>query len=691
MDGTAEPPPDAPGAASASSPDADEAPCARFVDAAARIGGRLVRDAVWTEEGCTWRLLRAQPGTAGAVPELAAGTLYGGAAGIALFLAELHHAAADPAVARTARGALEFALRHAASLPHTSFGLYGGRVGIAYAAVRAGLRLGLDLRAQAEAVLRPLAGNERRDTGVDVVSGAAGAIPALLWLSDHLDPALTLGMARGLGDHLVASAHRHPHGWFWGATPTATRGLCGFSHGASGMAHAFLELYHRTGDGEHRYAAEQALRYEHAFLSPQHGNWPDFRHKALAAQFAEGRLDALRARLRAGDAWPRQPASYPRYWCHGAPGIGLVRLRAYELLGLSRYRDEAWIAVQTTLASLAEPMSFSLCHGTAGNCDTLLMGAGVLQDPTLRHTARQAALRGIARYEDAGVPWPAGAAGGEPDPGLLLGEAGVGLFLLRLADSSVESVLLVTPRDGEPLLGGTGDAGYRLARARAIQEHVGNTLRRFAALGIDVDAVIQPRAQADAPPVCHVAAAHAAILTRVQGEPSAALRDVLDDAFAVERARYDLLTAPLDLAGEYVQSLARPSEDEVSWESARLALAPLTRVVDVRYDWDGWRPMASGTTPEPAERSHVLHRSGVHVAAQALTALSAAVLRTLTGPATLLQVTDAVARTLAGEPDSAQLHRLGAQVREQVVAAYRAGLITEVHPEAADESSSPPV
>ncbi len=683
MDAAAKAPPDAPGAASASSPDAD---AARFVDAAARIGARLVRDAVWTEDGCTWRLLRAAPGAARALPELAAGTLYGGAAGIALFLAELHVARADPEVARTARGGLEFALRHAASLSRTSFGLYGGRVGIAYAAMRAGPRLGLDLRARTEAVLRPLAGNERRDTGVDVVSGAAGAIPALLWLGDHLDPALTLGMARGLADHLVAVAHRHPHGWFWGATPTATRGLCGFSHGASGMAHAFLELYHRTGDGEHRYAAEQALLYEHAFLSPRHGNWPDFRHKELAAQFAEGRLDALRERLRAGDAWPRQPAGYQRYWCHGAPGIGLVRLRAYQLSGSAQALDEARIAVRTTLASLAEPMSFSLCHGTAGNCETLLMGAEVLGDSTLRDAARRAALRGIARYEDAGVPWPSGAAGGEPDPGLLLGEAGVGFFLLRLAAPSVESVLLVTPRDAGPPRG-TGEAGYRMVRGSAIEEHFGGTLRRFAALAIEVGALISPHAKADAPPTCPVAAAHAAILARIQGEPSAALRDLLEDAFRLERARYDLLSAPLDLAAEFVESLARPSVEEVDWESTRLALTPVTRLVLSRYDWEGWRSALSGTTPEPAERAYVLHRSGVHVAAQALTALSAAVLRALTHPATVRQVTVAVVRTLAGQPDPAQLHWLGAQVREQLATAYRAGLISEVRSGATDAST----
>lgn len=647
----------------------------RLLDAAARIGERLVHGAVWTDHGCTWRRMRAHPGAEAPVPELAPGTLYGGAAGIALFLAELHHArgtAGGEATARTARGGLEFALRAAASLPHASFGLYGGRLGIAYAAVRAGPRLGLDLRAEAEAVLRPLAGNEARDTGVDVVSGAAGAIPALLWLSDHLDPGLTVGMARRLADHLRALAHRHPHGWSWGATPAATRALCGFSHGASGMAHAFLELHARTGDGEYRYAAEQALAYERAHLSPRHGNWPDFRHKALAACLAEGRLPELRERLRAGGERPAPPAGYPRFWCHGAPGIGLVRLRAHALLGDPWLLDEARIAIRATVDSLDDPLGYSLCHGLGGNCDTLLLAASVLGDESLRDTARRCALRGIARYEDAGLPWPAGVADGETDPGLLLGEAGIGLFLLRAAHPAVPSVLLVTPPDAGASPGGTGDAGYEAARRSGVGEHFGRTLRRLAALGAPLALPRAPRGDGPGPPLPDVAAAHAALRARIRDEPCATRRALLDDAFRLEDARYALLAAPVDLAEEYMDSLARPAADEVGWDTARLVLSPRTRVVHTRCDGAG-EPAHPGEAGE--EAAHLLHRSGMNVAEHPLAPFAAAVLDALARPATLGEVTDAVARALSAPAGPARRRWLRERVRDQVAKAYGAGFV----------------
>ncbi|HEX5869747.1 MAG TPA: lanthionine synthetase LanC family protein, partial [Longimicrobium sp.] len=203
---------------------------ARLVAAAVRIGERLAADAVWSGAGCTWPITRPAPDgeAAATVQELAPGVLYEGTAGIALFLAQLHRIHPDREIARTARGALDFALHDAASLPDDSFGLYSGRVGAAYTAVRAGRLLGTPFREAAEAVLRPLAGNEHR-AGMDALGGAAGAIPALLWLSHHLDPDLTLGIARRLGEHLRATANRGGDGWSWGASVAAARALCGYS------------------------------------------------------------------------------------------------------------------------------------------------------------------------------------------------------------------------------------------------------------------------------------------------------------------------------------------------------------------------------------------------------------------------------------------------------------------------------
>ena len=71
-------------------------------------------------------------------------------------------------------------------------------------------------------------------------------------------------------------------------------------------------------------------------------------------------------------------------WCHGAPGIALSRLRAYEITGDERSKAEALIALQTArafteLALQTGTMNFCLCHGLAGNAEVLLLGETILE------------------------------------------------------------------------------------------------------------------------------------------------------------------------------------------------------------------------------------------------------------------------------------------------------------------------
>jgi lantibiotic modifying enzyme len=70
-------------------------------------------------------------------------------------------------------------------------------------------------------------------------------------------------------------------------------------------------------------------------------------------------------------------------WCHGAPGIALSRLRAYEILKDNAYEAEALVAVETTRHAvesrrLSANANYSLCHGLAGNAEVLRFGSGVL-------------------------------------------------------------------------------------------------------------------------------------------------------------------------------------------------------------------------------------------------------------------------------------------------------------------------
>ncbi|HEY7770099.1 lanthionine synthetase LanC family protein [Longimicrobium sp.] len=663
----------------------DEPRTEALMAAAQAIGRRLVEGAQWTDGACTWQVMqpdRANPALRRAVATPATGTVYEGTAGIALYLAELHAVTGDADAARTALGAIRFALRHGASLPDTSFGYHSGRVGIAYAAARTGELLGCpEFHAQAEDLLRPLAGNESRDTGLDVIAGAGGAIPPLLQLTRYVDAELALGIARGLGDHLVATATRESDGWSWNTMRnTAVRNLNGYAHGAAGIGHGLLELYAATGDGRYRYAAEQAFLYERSFFDAQQSNWPDLRHTELGEFQYEGRLDQLRELLRSGGGLEAPPTRYMSAWCHGAPGIGLSRVRAWQLLGDPLYRDEVLAACANTAGTLGGHglSNYSLCHGRGGNAETLMVAAHALGDESLRQPALESAYVGIDLHGGAdGSPWPCGTMGAVSDPGLLLGEAGIGHFLLRLAHPQVPSVLILEAPDVSAARGGAaGEEGWRSEQERSVATAFSGTLAAFRAMGAALDLPLAP--MGPAPRTSDVTAVYEALAARVRDEADSALRERLEDAFAVDRARYELARSVTDFTTEYLDGLARLPAGEVEWREGRVELSSRARVVSTRWDWAA-RAAADAAGPpadEDEDEAHwLIHFTGGRAVVRPLSPFAAVILESVREPATVDELIDTVNAAVSGGEGEVNREWLEDRVLQQLNQAYRAGFV----------------
>ncbi|MDB4950867.1 MAG: hypothetical protein JWM27_3516 [Gemmatimonadetes bacterium] len=651
-----------------------------LLDAAARIGARVASQALWEGDACTWQVMspdRDNQAARVAVPARAGGTVYEGTAGIALFLAQLAAATGDREAARAAAGALRFSLAEADGLPPGSNGFHSGRVGIAYAALRAAKLLGMEeMRDAARRTLAPLEGAEAQDRGLDVIAGAAGAIPALLAMADELDGAWMLERAQRMGDNLLATAVREPDGWSWATMPqSSARNLNGLAHGAAGFGHALLELYDATGEGHWLHGAEQAFVYERRTFSAEHDNWPDLRHSDLSEYLHAGRIDELRRRIASPEGFPAYEPRHMSAWCHGAPGIGLTRLRAWELLGEPLYRDEAEAALRATLASIVDDrMNYSLCHGRAGNCETLLYGARVLGDDTLRTTAEDCMLTGVERWERPGVSWPCGTLGGVSDPGLLLGESGIGWFLLRLALPEVPSVLLVT-RDGAHPDRAAAEPGRREARGADVDGYLGRTLRTFTAVGADGAAVRAAAAADGNRERSPVAAAVDGVKARISAEGGGDRAALLEDAARLDLARVELWRAVEDNTAEFIASLVRAEEDEVAWDEAAFALSPRARLVHSLRDWDGWLEDAAGEPLPPEDDVFVLLQSiGGKVVERRLTPFAAVVLEATRGSALLDDVVDRVAEAVSGDraPDRDWLR---GRVLEQLRQAYRAGFV----------------
>jgi lantibiotic modifying enzyme len=199
------------------------------------------------------------------------------------------------------------------------------------------------------------------------------------------------------------------------------------------MGLALIEMGAHDGEPAWIEGGLAAFAYEDALFDAQAGNWPDLRE--------------LQPNTRVG---PRERPSFMTAWCHGAPGIGLARLRAHVLLPEHRATLRAGIeralgATRAYLGALPSDVDASPCHGRAGLIELLLVAGDVLAETRLLDEAA-AAWRPALRQRRRSLDWPCGVASGRNNPSLMLGYAGIGHALLRAGmAASVPSVLVIDP------------------------------------------------------------------------------------------------------------------------------------------------------------------------------------------------------------------------------------------------------
>ena len=398
----------------------------RLLAAACCVGERLATLAFVDRETAGWHVLRQIDERYWSI-ESAGMDLYSGLPGIALFLAYLGRLTGDDRHAALTRSCVS-TMRRVIALTRNvekQIGGFEGWGGVLY--VFCCLASALDDRsliADAESIVDLLPALIEQDERLDMISGAAGCIGGLLCLHRAAPSPSTLAAAIACGERLLSRGQAMEQGMGWRTAIAPEHPLCGLSHGASGIGLALLELSTATDDPRFRAAAEQAFRYERS-QRLREGGWRDLRQPRP-------------------DAGAAQPAVAPHAttaWCHGASGIGLARVRA---LAHGEDRDIR----EDLTAALADTMrdgfghNHSLCHGDLGNLELLLQAR---MDP-VEAWVRDALDRRLVEILEsiARDGFHCATPGSVDTPGLMLGLAGIGYQLLRLADPAcVPAVLLL--------------------------------------------------------------------------------------------------------------------------------------------------------------------------------------------------------------------------------------------------------
>lgn len=257
------------------------------------------------------------------------------------------------------------------------------------------------------------------DGPFDMLSGTAGAIAVLLSLYAVAPDVTTLATAVQCGEHLLDHARPMPRGIAWSAQPDQVP-LAGFSHGNAGIALSLLRLASASGDERFHQAALAAMEYERGIFSAEKQNWPDLREATNASD--------------------PQTYQYMTAWCHGAAGVGMARLASLQYHDDATIRAEIDAAVQTTLKE-GFGRNHSLCHGDMGNIEVLLLATHLLPE----HYAREqvTTLQAMLLESIKAQGWQSGIPRIVETPGLMLGLAGTGYALLRMADPQHVPALLV--------------------------------------------------------------------------------------------------------------------------------------------------------------------------------------------------------------------------------------------------------
>lgn len=347
--------------------------------------------------------------------------LYSGLPGIAVFLARLAMVTREQRYEELARKTMAGALRQMESMgPWPCIGAFAGQAGMIYALTHVGLRLRDSAFVdRAEQLIPSLHAAIASDPHLDLISGAAGAILGLAVLHDLTGSPLALAAIRAAADHLVAHAEPIGDGVGWRTPLSSDVPLVGASHGAGGIAFALLTAWELTGNAQFERTARAAMTYERETFSDEAGNWPDLRPRTSPS----ARLSTTA-------------------WCHGAAGIGLMRLAGLRYADDSGIRDDIAQAVQATLAR-GFGGNHSLCHGDLGNLELIASAAARVDEPGLRSSAACFAAHILRTIRHRG--WRCGVPLQVETPGLMTGLAGIGDGLLRIADPQLPSILMLQP------------------------------------------------------------------------------------------------------------------------------------------------------------------------------------------------------------------------------------------------------
>lgn len=363
--------------------------------------------------------------------------IFNGSSGIALYFIALFEFYNRKEDLKIAEDIMQKALKTAEVLKPRSFGFYTGLTGVIYTCIRL-----YELNKKKKYLNTALRLSQNHQKSIiehtakaDLLSGYSGSLFVFTLLYHHLKSDAVLMMIQEMTNRLVQETRISETGlkWDYNKSKSAFDSLAGFSHGASGIAYALMQVGNYFKSEGLIYLAEQALKYEMQYFYRESNNWLDLR----LGSYRLGLPDAYKWDLNLFLPEMKNVNS----WAHGAAGIGLSRLYAWETTGNPVYFGQCKAAMERCLSDLKkmDRTDFSLCSGYSGMVPFLLKFQQ-LTGENLTSALCSIAEQANDQYEQEGS-YNTYISASPFDFGLLSGKTGIGYMLLQLLNPEMNNVV----------------------------------------------------------------------------------------------------------------------------------------------------------------------------------------------------------------------------------------------------------
>lgn len=456
-----------------------------ILDEAKKIGEQLISSSLHDKNGTYWSNMISK-GRKSQYRYVSIEDLFNGISGIAFFFLELFKKTGEERFLKTARESFNWLIKYCENHPIHYSAFYTGRLGVCWTLLKIYELTG-------DAKYKNYALNFAKDSSKvrlskqnELQSGLAGTLLGYLHLHAATKEDWILEVINKYISALLKNARLGSKGLYWDRYPDSIKSLCGFANGSAGIGFVFLELAHYFENPSFYWIAEQAFNYESSYFDKRINNWPDLRKSKNAPEV----LEKLKNAYFTGDHNPFKLTADKNSWCIGAAGIGLSRLRAFELLNKVKYRNETIRSINKTLDTTfgknkVNDDLFVLYYGLFGNAELFIESYKTFKQTKYLSFAEKVVKSALNNIKSCGKyksGYNAISKPGEEDWSLLMGNAGIGYFYLRLLDP------LNTPSVLYPKLDSVVDKRIKLScykyikikldetRKKIIQNHFERTL-----------------------------------------------------------------------------------------------------------------------------------------------------------------------------------------------------------------------